>query len=460
MAHAISSRLERLCAIISAAFWLLGLVLHWVLVQPEPSSIATALLGSYLLAWGALIVLAPPPRSRVIARFTAMTLALGLSLGCLELLSMTGLTDFRSLFATTVLDPRLSSDNVSDPKLIHIHKPYLKRVGATHGDIASSLHLTGAPLHRFAVSYDHNGFRNPRDLTSADLVVLGDSFVEGGLVADENLLTTSLGVLLSCTVANLGQSAYGPQQELAVLKRYAVPMRPRLCVWMFYEGNDLEDVARYEQLTGGGPRRAGRTTLRERSFVHNALLRFSSTLNGILATDLSDQAPCGTFAGSDGQKPTLFFQERGASRSRRDLPALSQVLSVLTAAHETCKANRMRLLVVFIPRKFRVYKDYCTYPPANPSARWTIDDLPERLREGVHSIDPNLDFLDLTPAFKTEAARGQLLYFGDDTHWSAEGHQLAGKVIAEEVKRQGDLQVPSSSTPQRDDQVATVTRTQ
>jgi hypothetical protein len=54
--------------------------------------------------------------------------------------------------------------------------------------------------------------------------------------------------LLDCTVANLGQSAYGPQQELAVLKRFGASLGPRLCIWTFYEGNDLDDVERYEQL--------------------------------------------------------------------------------------------------------------------------------------------------------------------------------------------------------------------
>jgi hypothetical protein len=47
------------------------------------------------------------------------------------------------------------------------------------------------------------------------------------------------------SVANLGQSGYGPQQELAVLKRYGCPPYDRNTSWVFYEGNDLLDVQEY-----------------------------------------------------------------------------------------------------------------------------------------------------------------------------------------------------------------------
>jgi len=100
-------------------------------------------------------------------------------------------------------------------------------------------------LFRWDVRYDHNGFRNQTDLKSADIVVIGDSFVEGLTVSDAQLVTSLLAHLQGKVVANLGQSTYGPQQELIVLKRYGLPLRPRTVVWMFFEGNDLADVITY-----------------------------------------------------------------------------------------------------------------------------------------------------------------------------------------------------------------------
>ena len=65
------------------------------------------------------------------------------------------------------------------------------------------------------------------------------------MLPDSMLATTHLAKLTQKTVANLGQSGYGSQQELVVLKRYALPLHPESVVRVFYEGNDLRDAARY-----------------------------------------------------------------------------------------------------------------------------------------------------------------------------------------------------------------------
>jgi len=454
MAHSLSSRRDRFCAIVAAGAWLGGLMLLWAMVHPAPRLLAATILGSYFLAWGTALMLAAPPRSRVITRFSLTTLALTLPLGCLELLSVTGMADFRTWFTTSVLDPRHNGDNVPDRELIHIHKPYLKRAGATHGDIAYAFHLSNAPLYPYEVAYDRNGFRNTRDLTEAEIVVLGDSFVEGGPVAADDLMTATLGRFVGCNVANLGQSGYGPQQELAVLRRYAGPLRPKVCVWTFYEGNDLDDVRRYESLTQSDGRHT-RSSPWERSFGRNVLLFLSLKLGDILPHDAMDQAPSGQFQDRNGRTTRLFFLDRGARIPRQEYSALEEVVSVLAAAHAECTANRITLFVVFAPQKFRVYQKYCTFPPDNPCARWVVDDLPERLHARVAAISPEIGFLDLTPVLAAEAAQGRLLYFADDTHWSAAGHQAAGRAIADAVARRDVLGPRPRTSPNRENRLAT-----
>jgi hypothetical protein len=378
----------------------------------------------------------------LVARFTLTTMALALVLGALELVSAVGLVDFRRVLAVAGPDPWNNTDNARDPELIHIHKPYLKRVGATRGNIALALHLASTRFYPFDVTCDGNGFRNACNLSAAEVVVLGDSFVEGGLIAAEDLMTATLGRLLGRTVANLGQSAYGPQQELAVLKRYAAPLHPKLCIWTFYEGNDLDDAARYEQLRPRGGGLAVGSTPWERSFGRNALWALSDRLGRFLAPDPADRAPQGTFQSDDDRRVQLFFHNRGTQDSRQELVALDKVLSILRAAHAVCAMNQTALVVVFVPEKFRVYKDYCTFRPGNPCSGWGLDDLPAQIGRRVTALDPRIGFLDLTPALSAESARGQLLYFTDDTHWSAKGHEVAGRAIAAYASHQGYLDSP------------------
>ena len=96
------------------------------------------------------------------------------------------------------------------------------------------------------VAYHRNGFRNDEDLTRADIVAIGDSFVEGAETPRSLTVVGELGRRLGVTVANLGQSGYGPQQELVVLRRYGLPLAPKNVVWFLFGGNDLSDVSAYE----------------------------------------------------------------------------------------------------------------------------------------------------------------------------------------------------------------------
>jgi len=90
---------------------------------------------------------------------------------------------------------------------------------------------------------DEHGFRNPEGLHDEQprAVVLGDSFARGYCV-DKDIAATlreSLG-----SVLNLGVDDAGPLVELAAFREIAAPLRPRLVVWLFFEGNDLQDLER------------------------------------------------------------------------------------------------------------------------------------------------------------------------------------------------------------------------
>src|SRR5262249_5095540 len=156
----------------------------------------------------------------------------------LELTCLLPRCDYRLVFSTPA-DPLHNPRNVMDRTLLHLHKPHEHRIGVmTGGDLGRAWRIAPAQRYPYDVRFDQHGFRNDTDLASADIAVIGDSFVEAGMVASERLMSTTLSRLLGCTVANLGQVAYGPQQELEVLKRYGVALRPRLIVWAFFEGND------------------------------------------------------------------------------------------------------------------------------------------------------------------------------------------------------------------------------
>ena len=278
--------------------------------------------------------------------------------------------------------------------------------------------------------YDRYGFRNRTDLRSADIALVGDSYIEASLIPDSQLVSSTLARLQQGTVANLGQGEYGPQQELAVLERYALPLRPHTVVWFFFEGNDLSGIRAYDaSVASARAGLSGDVPARERSFLVNAALAVNRVFPPC-PPDYVASNRSGVMKDTLGRRVQMYFGYKAAPLSEEDLQSLTQMQSIFAAAYQRCRSAGSRMIVAFIPIKFRVYKDITEFDPDAEPNSWTLSDLPQRLRNVTQAISDKIEYVDLTPAFREEARRGAVLYFPDDTHWSPAGHALAAQVIS------------------------------
>ena len=83
---------------------------------------------------------------------------------------------------------------------------------------------------------DKFGFHNPENIYSnkkIDIVVTGDSFVEGFGVKSEENISSLLGES-GFKVVNLGKSSNGPLIKFAQLKEYIEPLKPKVVLWFYY----------------------------------------------------------------------------------------------------------------------------------------------------------------------------------------------------------------------------------
>ncbi|HEY2157762.1 MAG TPA: hypothetical protein VGH33_19185, partial [Isosphaeraceae bacterium] len=176
---------------------------------------------------------------------------------------------------------------------------------------------------------------------------------------------------------------------------------------------------------------AERRSIGDRSFIKNALLA-CIRIAGLDRTRYDEfMKKSGVVHASDGQEARLFFHYPGVPLTAEDAETLDRFAVILREATELCERNGSRLVVVYIPTKFRVYGGLCRFAAYSPCAAWSLNDLPERVRALVAKVFPSVAFLDLTAPFRAEAARGPLLYYADDTHWSPEGQALAGRLLAD-----------------------------
>ena len=93
---------------------------------------------------------------------------------------------------------------------------------------------------------DKYGFNNPDEEWQKDknskFLLVGDSFTEGACVNRPNDVGSVLRKKTKSSVLNLGHGGSGPLIHYAVLREY-LKKGVRNIIWMYYEGNDLNDLA-------------------------------------------------------------------------------------------------------------------------------------------------------------------------------------------------------------------------
>lgn len=318
---------------------------------------------------------------------------------------------------------------IPDAELLYREPPHARHVGsAIGGDFPAGYRvpLSSQTRYQWDLTYDQNGFRNDTDLKSAGMVVIGDSMVEGMTVPHDRLTTTLLERSENQPVANFGQYGYGPGQELVALKRYALPLHPRIVIWVFFEGNDLDDLAGYR-----------RAIAHPQSFWDRFVQRsFTRVVYRGVSRFFAPAKPLGVTRSGVIQRPgetpvTVYFTFTAHPLTGNDLKAVDGTAGIIAEAYKLSAARGARFLFVFAPDKFRVYHDFCQFPAQSECPQWTVNDLPERMRRSVAAIAPGAGYLDLTPALVDAAKHGMLPYYSDDIHWTPEGHQVAAEAIAQ-----------------------------
>lgn len=409
---------------------------------------AEYLLLSYAALAGSYVLLGRDTRSRRtrMLRMSILTASSVLCVVTLELPAALQLIDYRAFLGYGEdWDPL---HNRVDPEVITIHRPNTGMQGRFSGAYVHMLGVQTDRSYEVDVRWDRNGFRNVEHLEKADLVIVGDSFVESPLVALEEIASTRLARELGVAVLNLGQSGYGAEQELIVLKRLGLPARPNVVVWMLYEGNDFGDYVAYHKIKaqGVGQWAANQETFWKRSFSRSLLTwvaqrtRQGAVWNALGARLYGTLTPSGPWQGGN-----MYFSHNRQLSPTDHPEAVEGTKACIRKAHETCAAKGIEFLLVFAPEQFRVYHDLLQANSSSQISGWRINDLPNRFRDWARG--EGIAYVDLTPALHRAAAAGTLVYFLDDPHWTAEGNAVVGETLAAYCKQH--LRLTKGSLPVR-----------
>ena len=362
------------------------------------------------------------------------TIAICLAILACELPVILGWIDYRAVFATdglsTIYNPRYRLDR----ELIGLHEAHDQFHGQAAGDLVHRLDVPTDRRYEIDVHWDVRGFRNAEDLDQADVVLLGDSYLEAVLVPWEQTVTARLSAALERPVLNLGHGGFGPQQQLAALRRFGFPANPKAVVWFFYEGNDLDNYRVYDAIQadweGWVAREHG---LLKRTFVRNAGLALGRTVTSSPGDPNRAAARAATIASPAAQHgDTMYFGYRCQPLTIAEERALHGTQQSLAKANAECRERGIQFIVAFVPTKWRVYRDSVRFDIGSELQSWGTSDLNSQLGHGCAAS--GIAYLDLTDPL-ARASRISLTYFLDDAHWTPAAHACVADALGDVLRR-------------------------
>ena len=393
---------------------------------------------TYLAVLGAVVQASGKPR-RAALRAAALTFGVLVTLVILELAAAARLVHWELVFASLRGEPE---QYVADPDLGFRHVPNARRSERARSDIEKAWGLPASRADVITLTYDERGYRNPAALTRAEIVLLGDSYVEGHYVSDDQLVSRLLEARLRRPVANLGVAGYGTAQELVVLERDALPLDPRVAIWFFFEGNDFYNDHEFENVRLA-PRDVRGTAWTpqhrwwRRSFLRSAHAELRLLLYPLVPTHCPDLAVVNV--GPHRGQTVLFWPEAAVPWREFERDQWEKAKQVLRQAMTVTRERGVRLLLVYVPIKFRVYRDFIDIPPGGALRDWTLWPLPDLFAEFCRA--EGFACLDLTGVLRDAVRAGGMPHALADSHWSAEGHRLIAERLVETLVSLGWIRV-------------------
>ena len=331
---------------------------------------------------------------------------------------------------------------VFSPRLAFAYKPNLNVV------------LWNAEGGAWTLRTDARGFPNADSARydAADVVVVGDAFVQGVLVEPGESFPARLAAATGRSVLNLGVRGWDAYQYPLALRQHGLGARPRVVVvgisgmtdlsahfprWAGYRSGhpdaDYADFLEAEEREARAPGAPGAFGLPERLYRRaflpaalGALLLAASpdydelTLGGHVVR-LRLAAALDHWRGVDPER-LIEDQRLGIEQLGRSIDELRALAAGAGA----------RLVVLYVPAMEEVYLPLlgAESPLWGTTSRTRILDRLARLRAVVTSRVRQEELLDLTAPLAEVARRGESLYWIHDPHWTRRGNVAVATIVA------------------------------
>jgi hypothetical protein len=270
---------------------------------------------------------------------------------------------------------------------------------------------------------DRHGFNNPDSVWDkpVNVMLIGDSFAQGQCVPPDAQMAARLSAFIPGTVT-LGMGHEGPLLELAALKEFGPMLKPRVVMWLYFQGNDLiQDLPR---------ERASPLLMRylEPGFSQNLFTR-QAEIDAALRARLegpSQERDITRIEAMDTLESIAKLRNLrralGATRNRPspDIPLFARILQ---EARRTVESGGGTLYFVYLPG----WSELMQPAPSDPALR-------ERVLAVAH--ETGLEIIDLYAPMMSEGDPSAFFFY-PGSHYGPEGQGAVADAILEALEAQG-----------------------
>lgn len=301
-----------------------------------------------------------------------------------------------------------------------------------------------------SLGYRDNEFSN----NPKRILVLGDSFVFGWGVENNEVFTEKLEEKIDHEVINAGfASGKTPDESYLFLKRKGLLLKPDIVILAISITDDLYDIEHHEWITVNNLpviiKDPDHYIDNGHFLVKKDALKLIVRLDWFLMKHLHSHIYFRKKAGFlyqmlsykiEGIEAKCVFCEEFWIAKEDSWKKLKRLL---IADKKMLDENNIKFYLLIIPRREQIYDNYWeTYLKGLNS----ININRERTQQEITTFanENDIDVIKILPSFRnySKTPNSKMLYFPKDVHWNKEGHKLVAEIIYEKLINEDLISIP------------------